>query len=255
MWTNSQLGFDSGSVGPRGRRCNKSKGEASQRLTPRSARIPNLDDHVARSGTSERNARDSVTEAIKQAHDLNGPRAPERGKHGRSGKRSDSGGLDGARIEQWVHAKRMRNDSDNAFGEWLEGLGEWQWFVTRTMGMPVDMGFTKVGLATARRCLRDLLVRVQAKRFACVFEMQEERGVPHLHALLGGCRGVDGNIEVRRDAELWGYARWKAYKRGAGAPAYLGKYLGKDIVEFYVGLDGPYEAVSLKGNTLGGTRV
>lgn len=193
--------------------------------------------------------------AIKQALDLNGPPVRKAGKQGRSEQRREAGGQDGARLEQWIHAKRMRSFSDDAFGEWLEGLGPWQWFVTRTLGTPVDAGFTKVGVGTARQCLRDLLVRTRASRFACVFEMQQDRGVPHLHALLGGCRGIDGNIESLRDTELWGFSRWKAYKRGAGAPAYLGKYLAKDIVEFYVGLEGPYELEKLKGTTVGGMRL
>lgn len=157
--------------------------------------------------------------------------------------------------EQWVHARRMKNDSDSAFGEWIEGRGPWQWFVTRTLGKPVDMGFSKAGLGSARRCLRDLLVRTEAVRVAAVFEMQEERGVPHLHALLGGCRGINGGIEVARDFELWGIARWKAFKRGAGAPAYLGKYLGKEVVELYIGDNGPWDERALKGPTLGGLRV
>ncbi len=160
-----------------------------------------------------------------------------------------------ADASQWIHARRMKDDSGDAFGRWAEGLGPFQWFVTRTLGKPVDMGFTKVGLATARRCLRDLLIRTEATRCVAVFEMQEERGVPHLHALLGGCRGIDGGVEGRRDMELWGIARWKVFKREAGAPAYLGKYLAKDQVELYVGREGPYSMERLQGTTVGGLRV
>ncbi len=156
---------------------------------------------------------------------------------------------------QWVYAKRMKDESNVAFGEWIESRGAYQWFVTRTHGKPVDMGFSKVGLGTARRCLRDLLLRTEATRFVAVFEMQEDRGVPHLHALLGGCRGIDGGVEVARDFQLWGIARWKVFKREAGAPAYLGKYLAKDVVELYIGDSGPYTEDELKGATLGGLRV
>lgn len=85
--------------------------------------------------------------------------------------------------------------------------------------------------------------------------MQEERGVPHLHALLGGCRAIDGGVEVGRDFELFGIARWKVYKRNAGAAPYLGKYLVKDVVELYMGDDGPYAVEALKGTTVGGTRL
>lgn len=159
------------------------------------------------------------------------------------------------REEQWIYAKRTKDEANEAFGAWIEGRGPWQWFVTRTLGKPTDVGFTKQGIGVARRCLRDLLVRTNATRFVCVFEMQEDRGVPHLHALLGGCRALDGNIEVARDFELWGIARWKAFKREAGAPAYLGKYLAKDVVELYMGDTGPYEAERLVGSTIGGTKV
>lgn len=157
--------------------------------------------------------------------------------------------------EQWIYAKRMKDESNEAFGRWIEGRGPWQWFVTRTLRDDVTKGFSQPGVGTARRCLRDLLVRTQATRFACVFELQHDRGVPHLHALLGGCKGIDGNIEVSRDFTKWGIARWKVFKRGAGAPAYLGKYLVKDVVELYIGEDGPYVEGDLKGTTVGGTRI
>ncbi len=174
-------------------------------------------------------------------------------------KRENRDGADSGvttRLEaQWIHARRMKDVSNEAFGDWVEGRGPWQWFVTRTLGTPVDMGCTKMGLGTARRCLRDLLIRSEAVRFVAVFEMQDERGVPHLHALLGGCRSIDGNVEGARDMSLWGIARWKAYKREAGAPAYLGKYLAKDVVELYMGDTGPYDNSDLKGPTLGGLRL
>lgn len=156
---------------------------------------------------------------------------------------------------QWIYAKRMKDEANDAFGGWLEERGPWQWFVTRTLRDNTDVGFSKAGAGTARSCLRDLLVRTRATRFACVFELQEDRGVPHLHALLGGCKGIDGAVEVARDFQLWGIARWKVFKREAGAPAYLGKYLVKDVVELYIGDAGPYTAEALKGPTLGGTRV
>ncbi len=135
----------------------------------------------------------------------------------------------------WIHAKRMGDDVGEAFGDWIEGLGEWQWFVTRTLGRPVDMGFTKPGKRTALLCLHELLERTESDRFVAVFEMQEERGVPHVHALLAGCRSVDGGLEQERDFHKWGIARWKKYTKNAGAPAYLGKYLGKDIIELFIG--------------------
>ncbi len=157
--------------------------------------------------------------------------------------------------KQWIYGRRMKAEAHESFGAWIERIGPWQWFVTRTHGNEVDMGFSKPGVGLSRRCLRDLIVRTEATRVVAVFEMQEDRGVPHLHALLGGCRAIDGGIEVTRDFRMWGIARWKVFKREAGAPAYLGKYLSKDVVEMYIGLEGPYKMADLKGVTLGGLRV
>ncbi len=111
------------------------------------------------------------------------------------------------------------------------------------------MGFSFAGKGTARECLRDLLVRTEAKRVVCCFETQE-RGAYHLHALLGGCRGIDGGIETRRDFEKWGIARWKVYREGAGGGRYIGKYLTKDEVELYVSDGGPWTEKQLAGRRL-----
>ncbi len=89
-----------------------------------------------------------------------------------------------------------------------------------------------------RRSLRDLIYRSRASRFVCVFERQS-RGDYHLHALLGGCRSIDGLAEAERDKRREGIARWRIFN-GTGAGGYLAKYLAKDSLELYIGLDGPY---------------
>ncbi len=147
------------------------------------------------------------------------------------------------------------DSEENEFSRWIMGYGPYEWFITRTLDRErVQQGFSKPGLGTARSCLRQLLVYSGAKRFTCVFEMHAD-GVPHLHALVGGCRAINGAIAERDDSELWGWAKWRPFKRDGGASRYLGKYLGKDYTELYIGSDGPWSIDRLKGSTLGGLRV
>jgi len=147
------------------------------------------------------------------------------------------------------------DSEENEFARWILGFGPFEWFVTRTLDRErVQQGFSKPGLGTARNCLRQLLVYSAARRFACVFEMHAD-GVPHLHALIGGGRGLRGDVAERDDSQLWGWSKWKAFKQTGGAPRYLGKYLGKDYTELYIGSSGPWSVDGLQGSTLGGLRV
>ncbi len=164
-------------------------------------------------------------------------------------------GVEADKVTPWIYASSgnlkvaHRMEVVDVFGKWVDGLCDWNWFVTRTLAGPLDMGFSQPGMGTARNCLRDLLVRTGCRRFVCVFELQQ-RGVPHLHALLETPGAINGGVEQARDFNKWGIARWKIYLRGAGASYYLGKYLGKDMIELYVGLDGPYRAADLVGRKL-----
>ncbi len=161
----------------------------------------------------------------------------------------------------WLYASAKaariaaKDSEENEFAGWIMGFGPYEWFVTRTLDREnVQPGFSKPGLGTVRQCLRQLLVYSGTKRFACVFELHAD-GVPHLHALIGGCRAIRGDVAERDDAQLWGWSKWLAFKKGGGAPRYLGKYLGKDFTELYVGRGGPYGVKDLRGSTLGGLRV
>jgi len=146
----------------------------------------------------------------------------------------------------WEHGSAKHRWSEGGgyaaaqYGEWFESLGPWQWFVTRTYDpSKLGSGYTQAGVRTMRRCLRDLLARTAARNVVCVFERQS-RGDYHLHALLGGCRALDGAAEQERDKRVWGIARWKMFN-GTGAGGYLAKYVAKDMSsELYIGLDGPY---------------
>jgi len=174
-------------------------------------------------------------------------------------------------VDPWIYgsakALRVNDEVPNAFGKWVMDMGPFEWFVTRTLDREkIQKGFSKPGLGTARACLRELLVHTQAERFVAVFEMHDD-GVPHLHAVLGGCRGIAGGEETRLDAHKWGWSKWLVHKQGGGAARYLGKYLGKDYTELYVGRRGPWTQCAMVNHpdrrhsecfgdsTLGGLRV
>ncbi len=172
----------------------------------------------------------------------------------RDGARSAVAG-DGVALEPWIYASRgnirgkHRGEYIDQLGKWFDGLADWKWFVTRSLADKVTIGFTQPGVGMARGCLRDLIVRTQASEFICVFELQE-RGVPHLHALIRNGRPTNGGLEQERDFNKFGIARWKAYRRGKGASYYLGKYLGKEMIELYIGLDGPWTERDVEGRKL-----
>ncbi len=142
--------------------------------------------------------------------------------------------------ELWRHGNAKYNHANGSglvaaeYGRWFEGMAKWQWFVTRTFSPHfLTKGYTQAGEASCRGMLLDLLKRSAAKSFVAVFERQT-RGDFHLHALLAGCRGLNGIEEERRDKATFGFAKWKIF-RGSGAGAYLAKYLGKDMMSLYVG--------------------
>ncbi len=155
------------------------------------------------------------------------------------------------KIHPWDYTKagdsrRSYDDYGNEFGQWVGHLADWSWFVTCTLANKnLSKGFSEPGLGTARACLRELLVHSQARQFICVFELQE-RGVPHLHALLAGCPAIRGDFAQEYFERLFGISRWRVYQPGGAAPKYLGKYLQKEVIELYVGLDGPYELDDFK---------
>ncbi len=170
---------------------------------------------------------------------LNGPGAPRRA----SSRRADTGRQDGTDAT-WQYAtvgdtRRSYDETGEAIGNWIAGISEWQWFVTCTFREPASSRFSVAGAGEARRCLRALLGETRARDYVCVFELQQN-GATHLHALLAGCEAVNAGTAERYFFERFGISRWKAYKPGGSAPKYLGKYLGKDVVEMYIGSGGPW---------------
>ncbi len=150
-------------------------------------------------------------------------------------------------VDPWRYAtagqvRRTHDDYGSAVGEWIAGQGDWQWFVTCTLRDPPETSpFTKAGSGEARRCLRAVLEQSRCKRYVCVFELQK-RGATHLHALLAGCEAIDGMAAQEWFYERFGISRWKVFNPEGEAPKYIGKYLTKDVVEMYIGLDGPWKS-------------
>jgi len=139
-------------------------------------------------------------------------------------------------------------DIMQAWGSWLSGLAQWDWFVTLTFrdppALPGRGTWTKPGFGYAKRAWDRFLAAIQPAigdlPWVRCFEMQEWRGVPHIHALVAG---VDPTIR-RMDMVDWcwlnyGMARILPYDPGLGAAHYLCKYLSKELADVeFGGLEG-----------------
>ncbi len=131
-----------------------------------------------------------------------------------------------------------------AWGDWLSGLAEWEWFVTMTLRDPPakaqDRGWTKPGWATAKRAWRELagLARpaLGVLEWVRMFELQGWRGVPHIHALVGNCDPSVRRLDLVDWAwERWGMARVLEYDPRLGARFYLCKYVSKELADVAFG--------------------
>jgi len=67
-----------------------------------------------------------------------------------------------------------------------------------------------------------------------VFELQRDRGVPHIHALVGGLDSLRYGEVGRFMFERYGYTRILEYDPALGATYYLTKYVTKELgdIEF-----------------------
>jgi len=128
-----------------------------------------------------------------------------------------------------------------AWGHWLTGLAEWEWFVTMTFRDPRPAAgtWTKPGWGYAKGAWNAFRKAIQGPlgepAWVRCFELQPWRGVPHIHALVGN---VDPAIR-RMDMVDWcwdryGMARVLPYDPGQGAGYYLCKYVAKELgdIEF-----------------------
>jgi len=143
-----------------------------------------------------------------------------------------------------VPEKQFYTEVKQAWGNWLTEMAEWEWFVTMTFRDPPHLPgrgtWTKPGWGYAKKAWREFqavtMPAVDRRRWVRCFEMQEWRGVPHIHALVAG---VDPGIR-RMDMVDWawtnyGQARILPYDPSKGAGYYLCKYLSKEMSDIEFG--------------------
>lgn len=134
----------------------------------------------------------------------------------------------------------MNQELSGAWGTWLSGLEEWQWFVTMTFRDPpaTTPGYSKVGWAHAKSAWRtfEKLARPACGEllWARAMEIQPWRGVPHWHALVGG---LDSTRYRDVSNSLWknfGFCRILDFDPELGAGYYIAKYATKELgdIEF-----------------------
>ena len=122
-----------------------------------------------------------------------------------------------------------------AWGDWLQEIGGWQWFVTLTLRdpKPSQGNWTRPGWARANRAWEELVlfVRPAVGRLEWVrfFEMQRARGVPHIHGLVKGLDSLEYKSASSFMWDRFGFNRFLRYQPELGATHYITKYVVKEL--------------------------
>jgi hypothetical protein len=133
------------------------------------------------------------------------------------------------------HAYSHADELKQAWGKWVSRLYSWQWFVTLTFRdpKPNSSGWDRVGWGYAKRAYNEFLGRVRPALgdlyWFRAFETQKWRGVPHIHALVGG---LDDERYAPTASWWWqryGFSRFLEYDPKLGAGYYLCKYVTKEL--------------------------
>lgn len=131
-----------------------------------------------------------------------------------------------------------RTDVLRAWGDWLQDIGGWQWFVTLTLRdpRPASGNWTKPGYARAVTAWNALITHahegIDTLQWVRFFELQKERGVPHVHGLVKGLSDTRYNSV---SAIMWrdfGFNRILEYDPKLGATHYITKYVVKELGDF-----------------------
>lgn len=128
-----------------------------------------------------------------------------------------------------------RTDVRRAWGDWLHEIGGWQWFVTLTFRdpKPISGNWTKPGFAYADRAWLDFASFVRPAvgflEWVRLFELQKDRGVPHVHALVKGLDDTRYKPASQFAWQRFGFNRILEYKPELGATHYITKYVVKDL--------------------------
>jgi len=139
-----------------------------------------------------------------------------------------------------------RGAVSQAWGDWVDSMTDWEWFMTGTFRDPTDKRFpnwTRIGWESARRGLltwhNALTMNLDYTNplwVAC--GEAQARGTPHWHMLVANVEGERRMDWVDWWFEHYGIARVVPYDRELGARFYLGKYVSKSMaqIEFSPGL-------------------
>ena len=145
----------------------------------------------------------------------------------------------------------------DAWGVFLTGLGDWDWWVTLTFRDIEHRGsWTRPGWAFTAKAWQKFTQVIEQRRFETLplgelkgrkpltwvrcRELQHWRGIDHFHALIGG---VGDQVRRMELVDWWwqryGIARILAYDRQLGAGFYLCKYVSKELgdIQFSDSLD------------------
>jgi hypothetical protein len=128
-----------------------------------------------------------------------------------------------------------RTEVLTAWGDWLHAIGGWQWFVTLTLRDPKPSygNWTKPGFALANRAWDDFIKfsheGLDVLQWVRFFELQRERGVPHIHGLVKGLASTRYSQVSEIMWQRYGFNRILDYKPELGATHYITKYVVKDL--------------------------
>ena len=140
--------------------------------------------------------------------------------------------------------QRFYGEVKQAWGEWLKGMAEWEWFVTMTFRNPPHLPgratYTAPGWAYAKGAWRKFLAltppAIEPLTWVRCFEMQEDRNVPHIHALVAGIAPGIRRMDLVDWAWVnYGMARILPYDPTKGADYYLCKYFSKELSDIEFG--------------------
>ena len=122
------------------------------------------------------------------------------------------------------------NITEQAYGEWIESLAEWDWFATFT--------FThQTSPRTANRLWKEWLHSLEREvngqvHFVRVLEESKEYDRIHYHCLIAGVRDQKPSVWARAWHKIAGIAQIRPYMNSGGGSDYIGRkaYRGCDIV-------------------------
>ena len=135
----------------------------------------------------------------------------------------------------------------DAWGTWISGLAEWDWFVTLSFRDPAQQpgeNWTKPGWGQAKHAwtqfINIVISDLARGQWVRCLELQKWRGTPHVHGLVSS---VDPALSIKY-ARDWAYhhygiTRIYRYDPNLGAAWYITKYVNSDTFNIEFGGDFP----------------